>query len=77
MGNDDLASLESQLADIGPPADVVDFTGCTWAEMCNHKYRIDDRLYELKEMLAPRTDEGRELHSERAALLIAMRSRSS
>lgn len=76
MMDDDFASLAAQLADITPPTDVIDFTGCTWGEMATHKHRIEERLYELKEMLSPRTDEGRELHSERAALIVAMRQRS-
>lgn len=76
MTDDDLDALDAQLADIAPPADVIDFTGCTWGEMANHKHRIDERLYELKEMLTPRTDEGRGLHSQRAAVIVAMRQRS-
>lgn len=76
MTDDDLAALDAQLADITEPADVVDFTGCTWGELAAHKFRIDDRLGDLREMLAARTEEGRELHSQRAALIVVMRERS-
>ena len=74
--NDDLSHLEAQLADIGIP-DVDDVTSLSDAELSFRLNGIRQRLLGLGEMVAPTTDQGRALHSERGALLLEMRRRQS
>lgn len=78
MAEDDpnaiLADLESQFEDIEEPwaESVRDFSDL---ELSGRFNEVRSRLIELNEMQDPRTEEGRELHSLRAAYLIEMARR--
>lgn len=61
--------------DLALPVDVVDYTTKNRLELSVLLQEVTDKLYEREEMLQPSTDEGRRLHSERAALLIALKTR--
>ncbi len=69
--DDLLRALDAELADVEIP-DVPDYSGCDYMELMGHANRIRERLLELHEMLAPRTDEGRDLHIQRGAARSAM-----
>lgn len=68
--------LEAQLADIAEPT-VVDVTTLNVAELVTRLEETRQNLFKLGEMLDPKTDQGRELHSTRAALLIELRKRGA
>lgn len=65
----------SRLADLDEPADVIDVTVISNHEIMIRFSRVRERLYELNEMEHPSTDEGRELHSLRSAILVEMSKR--
>lgn len=77
-----LAGLFGQLGDLDEPTDTVDFTKLTDLEISERFNAVRDRLNELDQMHSDTglskvasTPEGRELHSERAALLVEMSKR--
>lgn len=77
-----LAGLFGQLGDLEAPTDAVDFTKLTDLQISTRFNEVRDRLNELDQMHSDTglsnvesTPEGRELHSERAALLIEMSRR--
>lgn len=61
--------------DIEVPEDVVDVTALNDVDLSKLHTRNRQQLLELGEMLAPRTDAGRVLHSERVSLMVEMRKR--
>lgn len=80
--DDALAGLFGQLSDLEVPADAVDFTKLTDLQISERFNAVRDRLNELDQMHSDTglskvasTPEGRELHSERAALLVEMSKR--
>lgn len=75
-----LAALEDQLSDVAETFNLIDDTepsvgDFTDLELIAELHVTRDRLLALREMLNPKTETGRELHSRRAALLIEMRHR--
>lgn len=55
--------------------DVTDYTAMSDLDLLNELADVREALYDRNEMLSPRTQEGRELHSRRTALLLALRAR--
>lgn len=80
--DDDLTALMAQLDDLAEPDDVVDFTKLSDVQVSERFNEVRDRLLQLDQMHSDTglskvesTPEGRDLHSERAALLVEMSKR--
>lgn len=71
----DWDALEADLGTIETPDDVDDATKLSKIEILDRVNAIDQELRDLSEMLHPRTDRGRELHSLRAALRVTLLNR--
>ena len=67
---DPLRWLSDQLADIPMPTDVEDVTMLDNIELLERRIRVRNTLYDRGEMFEAVTDEGRRLHSLRAAYLV-------
>lgn len=68
-------ALESDilnLHDEDEVAKIVDVTTLSLPELIHRQVEIDDELKSLMELHFPRTERGRELHSQRAAIVIAL-----
>lgn len=72
--DDPFAEFEKQFEE-QDLTDTLDFSTLTDLELLSRFSDVRGELYKIQEMMDPRTDRGRELHSERLALLIIMRSR--
>lgn len=72
---DDAFRALMQDVDIPIPTDVVNVSLLDEAELNKRFTFCKQELYEMGEMLRPKTERGRELHSERAAYLVEMRRR--
>lgn len=70
-----LAAMFEQLTDIKEPDAATDYTKLTDVQVSHAFNDVRDRLLHLGEMQEPKTDEGRDLHSKRAALLVVMADR--
>lgn len=71
-----LAAMAAQLDDIEEP-ESVDYTTLSESALSAAFNEVRDRLIAIGQMQGdPTTDEGRELHSKRAALLIEMSKRN-
>lgn len=70
-----LAGLFSQLNDINP--EVEDLSKLTTPELAERRDALDRRLSELDQLLElnPHSQEARDLHSERGAVIIELRKR--
>lgn len=76
MNDDDvLAGLAAQLDDIEVPDDVVDYTLMSVYDLVALRAQVHDRLYAIGGMLQPNTQEARDLHSTRTAVLLELRRR--
>lgn len=64
-----------QDVDIPIPTDVVNVALLNEAELNTRLTQIKQELYNLKEMWHPRTEKGRDLHSQRNAITVEMRKR--
>lgn len=60
---------------IETPEDVVDATALSDPDLAVTLSRCKQELLKLGEMLSPRSERGRELHSERVSLVVEMRRR--
>jgi hypothetical protein len=72
---DVLAYLEAQLSDVEIPTDVENVKEVSSPDLGEQLAALDRQLSQMGELLHPRTQEGRDLHSKRAALLVEMRNR--
>ena len=71
MTTDDIfADLAAQL-DFDEP-EVEDFTKLNLFELGNELIKIDEQLQALGQSINPHTDAARELHSRRAAIVVAI-----
>lgn len=61
--------------DFEEPKGIIDYTKLETIELSRRLNHIKQELFDRKEMMDPRTDEGRDLHSERAAILIELHKR--
>jgi hypothetical protein len=61
--------------DLQEPTDVVNVALLDEVELSRRYNAVKQALLEKKEMLHPKTQEGRDLHSERASYLLEMRRR--
>lgn len=72
----DPGDFDPSLADLfDEPLDestVVNVTSLDDLDLLNRYYDCDDQLLALKEVRFPRTEQGREIHSFRAALRVEM-----
>lgn len=68
----DWDALEAQLEPDTTEPEVIDITLLGDIELLDSFHAVDRELRGLSEMLHPRTDRGRELHSLRAALRITL-----
>lgn len=68
----DWDALESEMAVHPEDEPVIDITALGDIELLDSFHAVDRELRGLSEMLHPRTDRGRELHSLRAALRITL-----
>lgn len=73
MDDEILNQLESQLGEI--EVEGTDYTKLDYVELVDEADRLRERLLDIGEMLAPRTAEGRELHSQRVAVIVALARR--
>lgn len=75
--NDILAAMEAQLADCSEPDDVTSVKDIPAPELAGRLKEVEGELSRLGELLekGPGSERGRQLHSERNALLIEMRHR--
>ncbi len=72
MDNDDLfADMAAQLADVEIPTET-DYASWSMPELIDELSRLDEVLMARSELLAPTTQEGRELHSQRGAIVVIM-----
>lgn len=57
------------------PTDFVNYASLTDLELMLAYDSVRTQLLDLKEMINPKTREGRDLHSERAAMLVEINRR--
>lgn len=69
------ALTEGLDAEIPPPTDVVSVCMLDELGLSRRFNEVRQALLNMSEMVDPKTEKGRELHSERAALIIEMRRR--
>lgn len=67
--------LQNQLEDVAEPEDVIVVKDLNDNELVLRFSSVREELYSLDEMVFPRTDRGRELHSIRSAILVEMSNR--
>lgn len=72
--DDIFAGMMAEL-DIVEPTDVVNVALLDEVELSSRYNSCKQKLFELGEMLHPKTQQGRDLHSERAAYLVELRRR--
>lgn len=78
MSDDDvLADMEKQLNEVDIPIDQLNVQELSDLQLTQELAETRTKLYDIKEMMHPKTDEGRSLHSRRAALLIENNRRFS
>lgn len=69
-------NVRALLDGLEEPNDIVDVQALSTMELLTYHQAIRKQLYELGEMLEPRTDKGRDLHSQRTACIIELRRRN-
>lgn len=75
MGDEDaLAELDGQFDEVSAP-EVTDYSALSYVDLVNEFHRIRQALLDIGEMLSPRTAAGRELHSQRGAVMVALANR--
>lgn len=73
---DVLAGLEEQLADLVlDPGDTTNVRELSPKDLLARFAAVERKLREMAELMVPRTQEGRDLHSQRAAYLVELRRR--
>jgi hypothetical protein len=72
--DDLMARLEAEMGEVDT-SDVEDVTRLEKGELLRRHARVERELRAMGELLQPRTDAGRALHSQRAAHLIELRRR--
>ena len=70
-----LAGLAESLGELEEPTDVVDVSKLSIAQLLARFAQVRQALYERREMMEPTTQLGRDLQSERVALLLEMNNR--
>lgn len=56
-------------------SEVFDYSSLSDVELFNRFLEVDDRLRELKELHFPHTPQGRELHSQRVAIVVLLKQK--
>lgn len=75
-GDEDvLAALEASLGDVPEPTDVENVQEIPLLELQDRLSKIDSTLSTMGELRWPRTQQARDLHSTRAALLVELSRR--
>lgn len=74
MTDFDFADMAAQLADIGVD-DTDDMTAWDTLELNLELRRLDKALADRKELLHPTTQEARDMHSRRGAVVVALHRR--
>lgn len=74
--DDVLAAMEAQLDDLEVPEDIENVQKIPSPELTMRVQHIDSKLSSMGELRQPRTQEGRDLHSTRAALLVELARRN-
>lgn len=74
-GDDALFAELEGLFDSVDEVEVVDVTLLGNEELLGRFHELTRKIQDRHEVLAPRTDEGRELHSLRAAMSVELRQR--
>lgn len=72
LNEDDFESIARQLADLEEPSDVEDVSRVGIEQLGIRLAGLDRQLADMGELREPKTDEGRQLHSLRAAYLVQM-----
>jgi hypothetical protein len=68
--NDAFNALIAGFGDVAPPEEVVDYSKWSLVELDNELVEIDNQLTAVGELMQPKTEYGRTLHSKRAAIVI-------
>ena len=69
------ASIAAQLGDVEIPTDVEDLSELNLLELTNRLEELDAELKSIGELLQTTTECGRELHSRRTAVIVALKTR--
>lgn len=70
-----LAAMAAQLEGIEAPTDVENVQDLPAPKLTQQLQDIDRTLSKWGELMSPRTEQGRELHSKRVALLVELSRR--